>query len=128
MNGDNGVQYYSTHAKECTHHQQDKVRQLLKYNKIKYDQINKCFLCEPLTEINYNVTTYRLEHSKELDDFECDCQGFQQKLRAWRANPEASPKPRCAHQAALYETFSKMHRYRREQNVMQGILAIFGCE
>jgi hypothetical protein len=119
MEEDNGVQFYSHHARELKHTQQHKIDQFLSYNKIQYSPEDKCFYCLPLTEINYNKRTYTLKHDKELG-FTCNCQGYQSKLRRYRQDPKAG-LPGCSHVGALYEHFSRTFRTRREENVYAGI-------
>lgn len=106
------VQFYSHHAKELKYPQQYKIMKLLEHNCIQYDPLLKQWFCNPIP--GYNSSRYAFTQSKELGQFECDCQGFQKMLRAYRLDPQGAPRPNCSHVGALYETFSLMHRRRKE--------------
>lgn len=88
MNGDNGVQLYSAHARELRHTQQHKVMKFVEYGCVEYDRENRVFLCKPIE--GYNSTTYEIRNSKEFE-WECNCQGFQSAKRRY----EKTRMPGC---------------------------------
>lgn len=113
------VQFYSHHAKELKYSQQQKIKKFLEYDCIKYDSIKKEYLCLPIP--GYNTRTYTLKWNKELKEFECNCQGFQTKMKKYLLDPITAPKPSCSHIGALYEHFAVLHKQRRETNAYLGL-------
>lgn len=101
----NEVQFYSRHAKELKYSQRHKSLKFLKHGCIKYEKEKQAFLCLPLE--GYNSTTYEMVRSKEFG-FECDCQGFQTKLKKFKEG--SGIKPTCSHIGALYEYFARSNR------------------
>lgn len=117
--------FYSHHAQELEGSVGDKIRKLVDGDLIEYKKEEKCFLIHPIK--GYNTRTYTIAADKEFGH-RCNCQAFvsrEKKFREEGGQTSANP-PGCAHVAALYEYFSRMHRVRRQENVRQAVLAMFG--
>jgi hypothetical protein len=112
----NPVQYYSHHAKELKHSQKDKIRKFIENDCIEYEGDN-VFLCHPIP--GYNSTTYRMT-SIGHGEFECDCQGYQTRKKAYERGAEQT-RPSCSHIGALFEHFARFHKARREERVFAGL-------
>lgn len=56
------------------------------------------WVCKPLK--NYNKTTYLITHAQ--DGFNCDCQGFNKKLKEYKEGVSEN-KPICSHIVGVYQ-------------------------
>lgn len=93
------VQFYSAHARALNHTQQHKVNKFLEHNCIEYAG-NNTFICKPIP--GYNKTTYELTKN-DFGGFDCNCQGFQKKLKQFG---EGS----CSHEGTLFEYFARKRK------------------
>ena len=110
MNGDNGVQLYSHHAKECLHSQQHKIDKFLEHGCIRYDDKEKVYHCLPIE--GYNKTIYTIK--KEGGELVCDCQYCTTKIKK-------GEDPMCSHIGALYEFWARGHKARLDERVSMGL-------
>jgi len=100
------VQYYCHHIKELKYSQQHKVKKFLENDCIKYS--DGVFFCEPLE--GYNTRTYTIVKNDSFPcGFECNCQGFQQKVRR-------GEYATCSHVGAVYG-FLKILNFKKKQGV-----------
>jgi hypothetical protein len=117
----NGVQFYSTHLKNCTHSQLHKASLFVAYGCIKYDNFEKCYYCLPLNKANgyhadYNSTTYYLKKN-ESGEVECDCQHCTQRIRAGLS-------PNCSHIDALHLHWELLNKKNGTGPYKQGTLVM----
>jgi hypothetical protein len=96
------VQFYDAVDKHLVNSQRHKARKLFELDCVEYNSLTKSFICKPIA--GYNHTTYTILRSKFSDRFECDCQGFQTKLKR-----DGWEEAICSHVAAVFLYLRAMH-------------------
>ncbi|MEW6295936.1 MAG: hypothetical protein AB1467_06670 [Candidatus Diapherotrites archaeon] len=105
------VQYYDHISKKLTMPQMEKAMKFVYLDLIKYNG-DGSFTCKAM--IGYNTRNYTLKKHSEFS-WECNCQGWQSKLKKYEHDGSAWPS--CSHVAALYVWFKV--RYSKDWNAAQ---------
>lgn len=73
------------------------------------------------------LLTYTVIPDKEYGH-RCNCQAWVTRERKFREGGFAStnPAPTCSHVAAICEWFSRRHQARKQANIKQAVLTMFG--
>jgi len=118
MNGDNGVQLYSAHARELKFTQQHKIRKFIEQDCVQYVPVSEGGGYWIVHHIpGYNSTDYEVRQNRQFE-FECNCQGWVTKHRMYQREPNGNNSPSCSHVGAVFEWLKRHNIERKRETVM----------